>query len=167
MVLDENPRFDDVSEFFPEKIDSYATNHHNANELLIDLPDTYPDSTKYYYKYFNEAFGGDAFTEVIAEWKLLERYKEHEDFYDNYNEYIKTYLNLEYDNPVLVKTNGNWRCYYYNDSAEDKFTDRYFYRIFAYNDETKTLRFIYAKRDIKDPVEEAKEIIPYYISLEW
>lgn len=167
MVLDEIVYFEDAAEFFPESIDSYATNHHSSKSLLLDLPDTYPDTTKYYYKFFNTHFGGDAFMEIIAEWTPLAKYSEYDDLYDNYNECIKKYSSLESENPVLVKTNGNWRCYYYNDSAEDNFTERYFYRIFAYNDETKTLRFIYAKRDIKDPIEEAGEIIPRFMSLEW
>lgn len=167
MVLDEIVYFKDAAEFFPEHIDSYATNHHGSNELLLDLPDSYPDTTKYYYKFFNTHFGGDAFMEIIAEWSPLAKYSDYDDLYDNYNECIKKYSSLESENPVLVKTNGNWRCYYYNDSSEDNFTERYFYRIFAYNDETKTLRFIYAKRDIKDPVEKAGEIIPHFPSLEW
>ena len=56
---------------------------------------------------------------------------------------------------------------YYDDFSEDNWTERYQYRIFAYNDKTETLRFIYVSRNIKDPVNSANKISPHYLKLDW
>jgi len=167
LVLDEYAVSDAITEFFPYEIDSYATNHHNIPTLLLDFPDTYPETTKYYYKYFNEFFGGDAFVEISAEWRPLEKYKEYDDYDYYYKKHKEKYLKMESDDPVTVKTKGDWQCVYYDDSSEDNWNKNYIYRIFAFNDKTETVRFIFALRHIKDPVDEGKEIIPHYVSFDW
>ncbi len=167
LLLDEYAESDAVTDFFPYEIDDYATYDHNIPTLLLDFPDTYPESTKYYYKYFNEFFGGDAFFEISAEWRPLEKYKEYDDYNYQYKKHKEKYLQLDFGTPVTVKTKGDWQCVYYDDFSEDNWNRDYIYRIFAYNDKTETVRFIFALRQIKDPIDEGKEIIPYYVSLDW
>ena len=169
LVIDKHAQTEAISSFFPEKIHSYATFKNNIPSLLLDFPDTYPDSTKYYYKYFNEFFGGNEFTEIYAEWKLLDKYKKHSDFDEYYDECKEEYLNMRFheSESVTTKTKGDWHCVYYDDFSEDNWTERYEYRIFAYNDKTETLRFIYVSRNIKDPIDSANKISPHYLKLRW
>lgn len=167
LVIDEYTKSDDIIDFFPREIHSYAAYSHGISDLLLDFPDTYPESTKYYYKHFNEFFGGDAFTEISAEWKLIDKYKEYDDYQEYYKKYKEKYLKMEFDRPVTVKTKGDWQCVYYDDFSEDNWNKNYIYRIFAYNDKTETVRFIYVRRNIKDPVDEGKKILPRYLELDW
>ncbi len=169
LVVDDYAQSEDITSFFPEEIHDYATYDHYIPGLLLNFPDTYPDSTKYYYKYFNEFFGGNKFTEIYVEWKLIDKYKEYDDYFKYYNEYKEKYLNMSFHQleSVKTKTKGDWECVYYDDSSEKNWSQRYQYRIFAYNDKTETLRFIYAHRDIKDPVDSADEILPHYLNLAW
>ena len=167
LIIDEFAKNDSITDFFPTEIHSYASYSHYIPNLLLDLPDTYPDSTKYYYKYYEGSFGGNEFLEIHAEWKLIDKYKEYSDFPEYYNKYKDKYLNMEFDHPVTVKTKGDWQCVYYDDSSEDNWDKRYLYRIFAYNDKTETVRFIYTSRYIKDPVDSADTIVPNYLDLDW
>lgn len=167
LIVDEYVKATGITDFFPKEIHSYATYSNNIPHLLLDLPDTYPNSTKYYYKHYSDFFGGNEVTEIRAEWKLVDKYKEYSDFPEYYNKYKNQYLNLEFDRPVAVKTKGDWQCVYYDDSSETNWNKEYLYRIFAYNDKTETVRFIYASRYIKDPVDSADTIVPDYIDIEW
>lgn len=169
LVLDEMADDLSVTEFFPEEIDGYATYSHGANDLMIDFPDTYPSTTKYYYKAFWDNFGGDVFTEIIAEWTILEKYNNYSDYLNKYKKYKKEYLKLDFGQPVTKITKDDWQLVYYNDYTEDNWNTHYFYRIFAVNDKTKTLRFIYAMRGTNEPMLDTsiKEIIPEFTKLEW
>ncbi|MBR2893874.1 MAG: hypothetical protein IKB94_08480, partial [Clostridia bacterium] len=169
LVIDKHAQSEDITSFFPTEIHDYATYDHFIPWLLLNFPDTYPDSTKYYYKYFNEFFGGNEFTEIYTEWKLLDKYKKNSDFDKYYDEYKEEYLNMRFHEleSVTIKTKGDWQCVYYDDFSEKNWSKRYQYRIFAYNDETETLRFIYVNRNIKDPVDSANEILPHYLNLNW
>ncbi len=167
LVIDEYASSDNITAFFPYEIHDYATYDIHIPDLLLDFPDLYPDSTKYYYKYFRDGFGGNIFTEISAEWKLIDKYKEYEDYYGYYEEYKEKYLNMEFTRPVTVKTKGDWQCVYYDDFSEENWDSRYLYRVFAYNDKTETLRFIYAERGIRDPIDFAEKIVPHYLKLDW
>ena len=167
LIIDEFAQDDRITDFFPSEIHGYASYSHYIPNLLIDLPDTYPNSTKYYYKYYQDFFGGNEFVEIHAEWKLVDKYKEYSDFPEYYNKYKDKYLNMEFDKPVTIITKGDWQCVYYDDSSENNWDKRYLYRIFAYNDKTETVRFIYTSRYIKDPVDSAESIIPDYINMTW
>ena len=167
LIVDEFAEDDRITDFFPKEIHDYASYSHYIPNLLIDLPDTYPNSTKYYYKYYEDFFGGSEFVEIHAEWKLIDKYKEYSDFPEYYNKYKDKYLNMEFDKPVTIITKGDWQCVYYDDSSENNWDKRYLYRIFAYNDKTETVRFIYTSRYIKDPVDSAESIIPDYINMTW
>ena len=167
LIIDEFAEDDRITDFFPKEIHSYASYSHRIPNLLLDLPDTYPSSTKYYYKYYQDFFGGNEFVEIHTEWKLVDKYKEYGDFPEYYNKYKDKYLNMEFDNPVTIITKGDWQCVYYDDFSENNWDKRYLYRIFAYNDKTETVRFIYTIRNIKDPVDSAENIIPDYINMDW
>ncbi len=167
LILDEFAEDNRITDFFPKEIHSYASYSHRIPNLLLDLPDTYPNSTKYYYKYYQDFFGGNEFLEIHAEWKLIDKYKEYSDFPEYYNKYKDKYLNMKFDKPVTIVTKGDWQCVYYDDSTENNWDKRYLYRIFAYNDKTETVRFIYTTRNIKDPVDSADSIIPDYINMHW
>lgn len=167
LIIDEFAQDDRITDFFPSEIHGYASYSHYIPNLLIDLPDTYPNSTKYYYKYYQDFFGGNEFVEIHAEWRLIDKYKEYGDFPEYYNKYKDKYLNMEFDKPVTIVTKGDWQCVYYDDSSENNWDKRYLYRIFAYNDKTETVRFIYTTRNIKDPVDSADSIIPDYINMHW
>lgn len=167
LVIDEFAMSDNITSFFPGEIHDYAIYDNHIPELLLDFPGAYPNSTKYYYKYFNEQFGGNTFTEISAEWKLIDKYKKYDDYFRYYEEYKEKYLNMEFNQPVTVKTKGDWQCVYYDDFSEENWNNEYLYRIFAYNDKTETLRFIYAERRIKDPVDYANKIAPHYLKLNW
>lgn len=167
LIVDEFAEDDRITNFFPSEIHDYASYSHNIPNLLLFLPDTYPNSTKYYYKYYQDFFGGNEFVEIHAEWKLIDKYKEYSDFPEYYNKYKDKYLNMEFDQPVTIVTKGDWQCVYYDDSSENNWDKRYLYRIFAYNDKTETVRFIYTARYIKDPVDSADTIIPQYINMNW
>ena len=167
LVVDEYVNETGITDFFPKEIHSYASYSNNIPNLLLDLPDTYPDSTKYYYKHYSDFFGGNEVTEIRAEWKLIDKYKDYGDFSEYYKGYKDKYLNMEFDKPVTVKTKGDWQCVYYDDTSESNWEKEYLYRIFAYNDKTETVRFIYASRYIKDPVDSADTVIPDYMDLQW
>ena len=161
MVLDDGVKGDDITDFFPYQIDYYAINH--PNFLLLNLPDTYTDDTKYYYKHSWTEY--ENFTEIYAEWTLLDKYSDNTDYTRYYEKHKKKYLETEFDKPVTVKTKGDWQCVYYDDSGEDDWSDSYYYKIFAYNDKTKTVRFIYASHKIKTGM--LTENIPKFTKLEW
>lgn len=169
LVLDEWITESAITEFFPEKIDYYATKRAPYNELLIYFPDTYPDSTKYYYNYYVEEEDGDDYVEAYVEWTAIEKYKGSEDYKENYEEYKEKYLKLEYDRTATVKIKGDWQCVYYDDFSEENWDAyHYLYKIFAFNDKTETVRFIYVERESnRRATRDFGEVIPQYMSLEW
>ncbi len=167
LIIDEFAKDNSITDFFPKEIHDYASYSHRIPNLLLDLPDTYPNSTKYYYKYYQDFFGGNEFLEIHAEWRLIDKYKGYDDFSQYYKEYKDKYLNMEFDQPVTIVTKGDWQCVYYDDFSENNWDKRYLYRIFAYNDKTETVRFIYTSRDIKDPIDSADTIVPEYINMNW
>lgn len=96
----------------------------------------YPDTTKYYYSYFDDLFGYGY--EVFAEWRLFEH---------SYNEEKERVLAL--DGVVREEKRGDWICVYFYDNIEDKSEDsdfcyHYQFMLFAYNDKTLTVRYIYS-----------------------
>ena len=170
LVLDEWASETAITEFFPDHIDGYAAYSHGGNDLMIEFPDTYPDSTKYYYKHFRDNFGEGEFTEINAEWKYLDIYEKYSDFERAYKAHKKKYLKTEFGKPATVITKGDWQCVYYDETSEDNWKEGYTYRIFAYNDKTKTVRFIFASRCLyNDPMVNtgSKEIVPEFTKLEW
>ncbi len=113
----------------------------------------YPNTTKYYYSYFDDLFGYEY--DVFAEWQLFEH---------SYNEEKERVLVL--DGIMREETRGDWVCVYFCEDIEDKSEDsdfcyQYRFMFFAYNDETLTVRYIYSSAH-KGYLSEA-----YFNTIEW
>ncbi|MBR2953866.1 MAG: MerR family transcriptional regulator [Clostridia bacterium] len=138
---------EEVSEIFPSTIPTSA----DWNSTIFGK--TYPKTTKYFYRYYDDVFGGSCY-EWFAEWKLDEyEYIEEKDRISN----IKSVL--------FEKSIGNWQCVYFvDDKIKSDPTDDYYHEFeilfFAYNDKTQTVRYSYtsAYKYFDEP---------YYESLEW
>ena len=102
----------------------------------------YYDFTKYYYKY-DSGWWDSYSTCLFAEWKLKE-----EDF-EKEKERI-----LSKDNIVTIVEIGDWQCIYFERTG----LDNYRYLLFAYNDETKIVRYC---------AEVGGQTEPYYLQLDW
>lgn len=148
LKIDYNGRLYDVEELyiFPRAIPMDA-------DSTSSLSRNYPDTTKYYYRYADDIFG---FTQdVYAEWKLFEH---------NYEEEKERVLSC--DGIVREETKGEWVCIYFCEEIEDKspdsdFCEYYRFMLFAYNDETQTVRYAFAE------AEEQGVNTPYFTSVEW
>ncbi len=113
----------------------------------------------YYYHYFQ---GFDYTYDIYAEWPLSE---------DEYTKEVKRATavfakNIEnktynYKSEVLIKGDYNCLILYSGDEPFTSATDNYHYIIFAYNDKTNTVRYIYC-----DSLENGADQ-PYYLKLEW
>ncbi len=98
----------------------------------------YRNFTKYYYK-LEPGYS----TCLFAEWKLKE-----EDF-EKEKERI-----LSKDNIVTIVEIGDWQCIYFERTG----LDNYRYLLFAYNDETKIVRYC---------AEVGEQTEPYHLQLDW
>lgn len=105
----------------------------------------YHSSVKYFYRYncvVEEDF------DIVAEWQLpsdefeAEKLRALEDIGEITHQSIK----------------GDWKCIYYGDFDEEK-KERYYFLIFAYNEQTHTVRYIISYS--------LEEFEPYYLSLDW
>ncbi len=142
--------YGDIYELFPSTV---------ADSAMIqgaEGPEGYKDTAKYYYRYRDDL--GDDF-DVYAEWQLPEG----EPYVQNMeNEKAKAKKKF----PELThqeEQKGDWTLIYYGDEEEIQGND-YFYRIFAYNDKTNTVRYIISFSANK-PGGYVPE--PYFIGLEW
>lgn len=105
----------------------------------------YHNSVKYFYRYNNiveEDF------DIVAEWQLpddefkAEKERALEDIGEITHQSIK----------------GDWNCIYYDDFDETK-KEMYYFKIFAYNERTKTVRYIISYS--------LEKFEPYYLSIDW
>lgn len=139
------------SSFFPESIPDFARDENNANKFL--------DSTKYYYQY---AYDMDLSTvDIVAEWK----YPQTDYYITQFKDEIE-YYNLmkgNDDQPAYEITKGDWICLYYCDTDESDFPHGYIYKIFAYNEKTYSVRYIYSASE--GPCGSCPD--PYYVSMDW
>ncbi len=131
---------EDIYSIFPVKIPPTAF-----------LPDytSKEEPVKYYYRFSN---GLSTRIDIMAEWVLPD---------DKYEEYKKR--GIETDKIVTLKTQkGEWSCLYFQDRAEVAKKD-YYYLIFAYNDNTSSLRYILSYYHTYDEAAEKS----FYTDLEW
>ena len=113
----------------------------------------------YYYHYYQ---GFDYTYDIYAEWPLSE---------DEYSEevkratavFTKNVENQTYNYRFAEIMKGDYHCLilYSGDEPFKKATDNYDYIIFAYNDKTNIVRYIYC-----DSLENGADQ-PYYLELEW
>lgn len=114
-------------------------------------------TTKYHYAYCDELLNAECMY-IFAEWQLKEGSEwNNEDEYENEKERI-----LSKDNIMLREVKGDWKCVYLTPSTQrgeyDWYSNYYYYLIFAYNDETRTVRYI---------AEFGYKTEPYHLQLDW
>lgn len=105
----------------------------------------YADTVKYFYRY-NCVIENDF--DIVAEWKLTDEEFEAEK-QRAYNDVGKT---------TYETSKNDWKCLYYGDFDETQ-RESYYFKIFAYNEQTKTVRYI-----ISYSIEKCD---PYFLSLDW
>ena len=104
----------------------------------------YRNFTKYYYE-FDPGWWDTYSTCLFAEWKLKD------ESFENEKERI-----LSKDNIAIITEKGDWQCVYF-DSLNTE-ANNYRYLLFAYNDETKMVRYC---------AEVGGQTEPYHIELDW
>ena len=105
----------------------------------------YNDSVKYFYRYNND-FELDF--DIVAQWLLPT-----DEFYREKQRALEGIGKITYQ---AIK--GNWNCIYYCDFDEG-IKECYYFKIFAYNEKTHTVRYILSYSLEKNE--------PYYLSLDW
>lgn len=133
---------EEIRSVFPEKIPE------SAGKKSDGWVDSYPYTTRYYYMY--QATIDDSF-DLFAEWTLTE------------DEFLKAVDDAP-DNYVHSEHKGEWNCFYYTDTEqvleENLVGSHYLFLIFAYNEQTKSVRYIASYAiDSQNP--------PYYQTVEW
>ena len=131
---------EDIYSIFPAKIPPTAFFQDYSSE---------EDPVKYYYRFSNDL---STRIDIMAEWDLPD---------DKYEEHKKR--GLETDKIVtLKKQKGEWSCLYFQDCTDEAKKD-YYYLIFAYNDNTNSLRYILSYyRTYNEAAEKS-----FYTDLEW
>lgn len=140
--------WDEIFQVFPYKMPD------SAKQLIY----TKDSTTKYYYAYCDDLLNVESM-DIYAEWKLNDKAS-----WGQENEYEKEKERiLSKENIRKIETNGDWQCVYLNPKASEYdesnwFSNYYYYLIFAYNDETQTVRYI---------AEFGHKTDPYHLQLEW
>lgn len=148
------------------KIDSSFRVLNNAEDLYIfpraipldaegsfyNIVRRYSDTTKYYYRYAPDLFGYAQ--DIYAEWKL---------FSHNYDIEKERILSLE--GIVREEEKGDWNIVYFceeiDKDSDSDFCEYYRFLFFAYNDNTQTVRYVFAAGD------EQTIGTPYFTDVEW
>lgn len=148
LVLDEYVRMygNDIYTLFPANIPRSVI----SEDSSWYPPDSFPETTKYYYKYENMI---DQSFDIVAEWKLPKE------------EYVTTKeAILDKDGIKAQKQKGDWKCIYFEDCEnDDTIKHSFYFLVFAYNDKTNTVRYISSY--CLDAANGA--YTPYYFELEW
>ncbi len=143
---------------FQELFPNWPHYFENVEQADGSFKTIYLDSS-YYYHYRH---GFDYTYDIYAEWPLND---------DEYTEEVKRatavfYENIEnktYNYKFTEIKKGKYNCLilYSGDEPFNKVTNSYDYIIFAYNDESNTVRYIYC-----DSLENGADQ-PYYLELDW
>lgn len=144
------------------KTDLYANNNYRIFPLNVpssaivhgedrSSPDYFTPTTKYYYRYENVI---DPCEDVFAQWVLPP------DEFEAEKERILTEFSGEI---VYTRQRGNWICISLTQEDMDHVPVDYRYCIFAYNDTTKTVRYIYAY--CMDAG--GTSVFPYFLEMDW
>lgn len=138
---DMKPNLDEIYEVFPTMVPCWAVDEYS-------LFDKYKDTTKYYYFYQANLFHSGN-SDIYAEWQLP--YKEYEMAKNKVIEKIDI---------VFEETKGDWKCVYsLHDEGFDNEYEYYRFLLFAYNDKTNTVRYIFSSG--------SNPRTPYYTTQEW
>lgn len=134
--------WDEIFQVFPYKMPD------SAKRLVYNENST----TKYHYEY-TDALLNSYNMDIYAEWQLND-----ENGWGQENEYEKEKQRiLSKDNIVLTATRGDWELVYFKNVPE-QIGETYYYLFFAYNDKTRTVRYI---------AEFGYKADPYHLQLEW
>lgn len=109
---------------------------------------SYEDDITYYYQYSRDT---DIQLDIEAEFKLKD---------ESYEDYKLKAFSSNQD-ITGTKQKGDWTCLYFKDSHEEA-AQKYFYLIFAYNDNTKQVRYIAACYEFGSAA-----VRPHYHNLKW
>lgn len=131
---------EEIRSIFPEKIPE------SAGKKGDGWVDSFPYTTRYYYMYQSAI---DHSFDIFAEWSLPE------------NDFLQAVDDAP-DNYVHSENKGEWNCFYYIDTEQEVEADQtyYWFLIFAYNEQTRTVRYI-ASYAIDS------QNAPYYQTVEW
>ncbi len=133
----------DIYEIFPAIIPNSVI----AEKSILGDTDKYFNETQYYYLasggFFNYKY------DIFAQWQLTDKVE-----YDTAKE-------KALDDIIIVhqEQKGDWYCVYFE--KEEKYDGNYYYLLFAYNDKTQTVRYIFAQGS------DYHEYEPYYLTQEW
>lgn len=164
-IIDDDVEFlsDDINKFFPIWIESYAKDYYDVfgePAIILDLINyhTYPHDMKYFYRYQLVHDDDTDFTMLLQQ-KLSN---------DEFIETVQKYENFENEVNTIIRTRqkGDWVCLYYNTFGEtpEDYYGGYFYRIFAYNSKTNTVRYI-MEYNAGSPT--GLYTVPYHMDLTW
>lgn len=137
---------DDILDLFPDYIPRSAV----IEDEYDRLTGKYPETTKYYYIHEHQV---DDSYDIVAEWQLPE---------EEYEEAKEDIFNRQ-DEIIGTETKGNWQLVHFTEDLNRMITDGYYFVVFAYNDETNTVRYIVSF--CQDAADGALQ--PYYFSLDW
>ena len=148
------------------KIDHGVSILYNAEELFVfpraipvDAESEFPymvkkysDTTKYFYRYAPDLFGYAQ--DIYAEWELFSHN------YDYEKERILSLVGI-----VREEKKGDWNIVYFceeiDKDPDSDFCEYYRILFFAYNDNTQTVRYVFAAG------EEQYTDTPYFTTVEW
>ncbi len=135
-----------IYDLFPTSINHDAK---SVKRIMNSKATTYPETTKYYYRH---RYTIDPDFDIVAEWQLPEEsYKTAKNHATNY---VREIMNEE--------KKGDWSFIYFNEENKD-INEYYYFLIFAYNDKTKTVRYIISYcMDAADGTYQ-----PYFLSIDW
>lgn len=132
----------------------------NRNIVFQELFPIWPNYTGEYYYHYMEFL--DYTYDIYAQWPLEEEkyVKEVERVAGVFSKYAEEKI-YYYEFAELKKGDYNCLVLYHGDEPFSAVTDSYTYIIFAHNDMTKTVRYIYC-----DSLENGADQ-PYYLELDW
>ena len=114
-------------------------------------PDGYTSNTKYYYHHEDLI---DPCEDVFAQWELPP---------EKYEAEKQRILTDFADEIVYTRQWGQWTCVSLTKSEMNHATQTYEYIIFAYNDSTNTVRYIYSYTMDAG----GTSVFPYFLTLDW
>ena len=146
-----NEVFNEVFPMWPHYFENVKNENGEWEAVYLDA--------KYYYQFF---YGMDYTYDIYAEWPLAE-----EDFIVEVERtkavFEKAVLNKTYGYKFVELEKGEYTCLilYSGNEPFQKATNNYEYLIFAYNETTNSVRYVYCD-SLENGVDQ-----PYYLQLDW
>ena len=140
--------------FFHELFPTWPHYFENVEQPDGHFMDVYLEDAKYYYRYISSF---DYTYDIFAQWPL------NEEAFTKEVARVQALFDEYKDESYTEMTQGPYRCLIRYNGAEpfQRVTSSYSYFIFAYNDDTNIVRYIFC-----DSLENGYDQ-PYYLSLSW